>query len=65
MSIEKLELYGLDIKRFGDITPKQIEIEFLYIANPNPEKFGGLSRGEHIRKAIKILWPWWDKYWHE
>lgn len=63
MSIQ-IEPYGLDLSKF-EKTPKQIEIELLYIANSNPEKFGGLPRGEHIRKAIKILWPWWDQYWHE
>ena len=66
MSSQKLALtpYGLNLDRFATM-PTQIEIELLYIANATPEAFGGLDRSEHIRRAIKILWPWVWKYWHE
>lgn len=64
MSSEKLNPYGLDLSKFPKI-PSQIEIELLYIANAKPMEFGGLDRAEHIKNAIKILWPWVWKYWHE
>lgn len=60
----QLQPYGLDLSRFAE-PPSQIEIELLYIANPNPQNFGGLDPIQHRRNAIKILWPWVDKYWHE
>ena len=59
----KIQPYGLDLSRFAE-PPSQIEIELLYIANLNPQNFGGLDPILHRRNAIKILWPWVDKYWH-
>ena len=59
----KLQTYGLDFSKFPAIT--QLEIELLMVANKAPELCGGLSRGQHIKHVIQMLWPWAYKGWND
>jgi hypothetical protein len=51
----KLQTYGLDVSKFPKVT--QLEIELLMVANPDPSRFSGLSRGQHIKHCISMMWP--------
>jgi hypothetical protein len=51
----KLHTYGLDLSAFPKAT--QLEIELLMVAEADPSKFSGLSRGQHIKHVIQLLWP--------
>jgi hypothetical protein len=51
----KLQTYGLDVSKFPKVT--QLEIELLMVANHDPSRFSGLSRGQHIKHCIGMLWP--------
>jgi len=59
----KLQTYGLDLSKFPKAT--QLEVELLMVKDPDPSRFSGLSRGQHIKHVIAMLWPDVMKSWNE
>ena len=59
----KLQTYGLDLSKFPAIT--QLEIELLMVGDANPERFSGVSRGQHIKHVIAMLWPDVIRSWND
>jgi hypothetical protein len=51
----KLQTYGLDLSKFPKAT--QLEVELLMVKDPDPSRFSGLSRGQHIKHVLGMLWP--------
>jgi hypothetical protein len=51
----KLQTYGLDLSAFPKAT--QLEVELLMVKDPDPSRFSGLSRGQHIKHVLTMLWP--------
>jgi hypothetical protein len=58
----KLQTYGLDFSKFPNIT--QLEIELLMVADKDPSRITGISRGQHIKHCIHMLWPDVIKSWN-
>lgn len=59
-----VQSYGLDLSKLPrDI--HQLDVELLYVGHSDPESYGGLSRDEHMRNCIKMLYPWVWENWHE
>lgn len=50
-----LQTYGLDLSAFPQVS--QLEVELLMVADPDPSRYSGLSRGQHIKHCISIMWP--------
>lgn len=70
----KVNYYGLDLKALKERAEasgerykplSQLEVEMLMYGNPDPESQGGLSKMEHGKHLIQMLWPWWWKYWND
>ena len=59
----KLQTYGLDLSAFPKAT--QLEVELLMVKDPDPSRFSGLSRGQHIKHVIHMLWPWVMDGWND
>ena len=59
----KLQTYGLDFSKHPAIT--QLEIELLMVGDANPERFSGISRGQHIKHVIAMLWPDVIRSWND
>ena len=59
----KLQTYGLDFSKHPSIT--QLEIELLIVGDANPERFSGISRGQHIKHVIAMLWPDVIRSWND
>ena len=59
----KLQTYGLDFSKHPVIT--QLEIELLMVGDANPERFSGISRGQHIKHCIAMLWPDVIRSWND
>jgi hypothetical protein len=57
-----LQTYGLDFSKFPNIT--QLEIELLMVADKDPSRVTGISRGQHIKHCIHMLWPDVIKSWN-
>jgi len=51
----KLQTYGLDLSKFPKVT--QLEIELLMVATQDCENYSSMSRGQHIKHVIQLLWP--------
>jgi len=51
----KLQTYGLDLSKFPKVT--QLEIELLMVATKNCDEYSSMSRGQHIKHVIQLLWP--------
>jgi hypothetical protein len=51
----KLLTYGLDVSAYPKIS--QLEIELLMVADADPSRFSNLSRGQHIKHCINLMWP--------
>jgi len=58
----QLQTYGLDFSKFPNIT--QLEIELLMVADKDPSRITGISRGQHIKHCIHMLWPDVIKSWN-
>jgi hypothetical protein len=58
----QLQTYGLDFSKFPNIT--QLEIELLMVADKDPSRVTGISRGQHIKHCIHMLWPDVIKSWN-
>jgi len=58
----KLQTYGIDFSKFPNIT--QLEIELLMVADKDPSRITGISRGQHIKHCIHMLWPDVIKSWN-
>ena len=59
----KLQTYGLDFSKHPSIT--QLEIELLMVADADPSRISGISRGQHIKHCISMLWPDVIKSWND
>ena len=59
----KLQTYGLDFSKHPAIT--QLEIELLMVADQDPSRITGISRGQHIKHCISMLWPDVIKSWND
>ncbi len=59
----KLQTYGLDLSKFPKVT--QLEIELLMVADHDPSRFSGISRGQHIKNVIAMLWPDVIRSWND
>lgn len=63
-STGKVNYYGLNPRKLkGNLN--QLEVELLYVGAISSESLGGLSKAEHIKNVIKILYPWVHNNWHE
>lgn len=60
----KLQTYGIDPIHLGS-KATQLEVELIMAGNPHPEKYGGHSRGQHMKHIIQMLWPWAYKGWND
>jgi hypothetical protein len=58
-----LQTYGLDFSKFPSIT--QLEIELMMVADRDPSRITNLSRGQHIKHCIKMLWPQVMESWND
>jgi len=58
-----LQTYGLDFSKFPSIT--QLEIELMMVADRDPSRITNLSRGQHIKHCIKMLWPHEMETWND
>jgi len=63
ISFMRLQTYGLDFSKFPSIT--QLEIELMMVADKDPSRVSGLSRGQHMKHCIQMLWPWAYKGWND
>lgn len=43
----------------------QIMVELMFFKEDDPETLGGLSKMQHGKNIVQLLWPWWFKYWHD
>jgi len=59
----KLQTYGLDFSQHPAVT--QLEIELLMVGDASPERFSGISRGQHIKHVIAMLWPDVIRSWND
>jgi hypothetical protein len=59
----KLQTYGLDFSKHPAIT--QLEIELLMVGDANPERYSGISRGQHMKHCIAMLWPDVIRSWND
>jgi hypothetical protein len=58
-----LQTYGLDFSKHPSIT--QLEIELLMVGDADPSRISGISRGQHIKHCIHMLWPDVIKSWND
>ena len=58
----KLQTYGLEFTQ-PNIT--QLEIELLMVGDKDPSRITGISRGQHIKHCISMLWPDVIKSWND
>jgi hypothetical protein len=58
-----LQTYGLDFSKLPSIT--QLEIELMMVADGDPSRITNLSRGQHIKHCIKMLWPQVMESWND
>jgi hypothetical protein len=58
-----IQTYGLDFSKFPSIT--QLEIELMMVADRDPSRITNLSRGQHIKHCIKMLWPQVMDSWND
>jgi hypothetical protein len=59
----KLQTYGLDFSKHPAIT--QLEIELLMVGDADPSRVSGISRGQHIKHVIAMLWPDVIRSWND
>jgi hypothetical protein len=59
----KLQTYGLDFSKHPAIT--QLEIELLMVGDADPARISGISRGQHIKHVIAMLWPETIRSWND
>lgn len=58
-----LQTYGLDFSKLPSIT--QLEIELMMVADSDPSRITNLSRGQHIKHVLKMLWPQVMESWND
>jgi len=58
-----LQTYGLDLSAFPQVS--QLEVELLMVADKDPSVYSGLSRGQHIKHCIGMLWPHVMASWND